>query len=198
MLLEQIDPEKTALLVIDMTYDFTNPEGKTFYPMNREILPRIAEAVNRARDDGMLIIFMQHCYRKDKYDRNLETMRPNSIEGSGGEELDPILPVNEVTDYVIKKRRYSAFFGTDLDLVLREHRIETVAVTGTKTNCCVRSTVQDAYFNDYRVVVLSDCVGTNSREVNDLHLSEIDKYFGTVMTSEAFFEMAEKEMGKNE
>lgn len=198
MQLGKIIPEKTALLVIDMTFDFTNPEGKTFYPMNREILPRIADVVNRCRKDGMLIIFMQHCYRKGKYDRNLETMRPNSIEGSGGEELDPILPVNEVTDYVIKKRRYSAFFGTDLDLVLREHKIEYTVLVGTKTNCCIRSTVQDAYFNDYRVVVLSDCVGTNSKEVNDLHLSEIDKYFGTVMTSEEFFDMAEKEMKKDE
>ncbi len=193
MKLKKIIPDKTALLVIDMTYDFTNPGGKVFYPMNREILPKIAEVVNRAREDEMLIIFMQHCYRKGKYDRNLETMRENSIEGSGGEDLDPILPVNLDTDYIIKKRRYSAFFGTDLDLVLREHKIEYVAVVGTKTNCCVRSTVQDAYFNDYRTIVLSDCVGTNSKEVNDLHLSEIDKYFGTVLTSEEFFDMAEQE-----
>ena len=86
-----------------MTYDFTNPEGKTFYPMNREILPKIAKVVNRSRADGMLIVFMQHCYRKGKYDRNLETMRENSIEGSGGEELDPMLPVDPDTDYIIKK-----------------------------------------------------------------------------------------------
>ena len=194
MKLDKIIPAKTALLVIDMTYDFTNPEGKTFYPLNRKILPKIAEVVNRSRAEGMLIIFMQHCYRKGKYDRNLETMRENSIEGSGGEELDPMLPVDPDTDYIIKKRRYSAFFGTDLDLVLREHRIEYVAVVGTKTNCCVRSTVQDAYFNDYRTIVLSDCVGTSSEEVNELHLSEIDKYFGTVLTSEEFFNMAEQEI----
>ena len=198
MKLDKIVPEKTALLVIDMTFDFANPEGKTFYPMNREILPKIVEVVNRCREDGMLIIYMQHCYRKDKYDRNLETMRENSIEGSGGEKLDPMLPVDPIKDYVIKKRRYSAFFGTDLDLVLREHRIEYVAITGTKTNCCVRSTVQDAYFNDYRTIVLSDCVGTNSKEVNDLHLSEIDKYFGTVMMSKEFMEMAERELRKND
>lgn len=71
---------------------------------------------------------------RDKYDRNLETMRPNCIEGSGGELLDPLLPVDEKRDYIIKKRRYSAFYGTDLDLVLREHGIESVVVVGTKTN----------------------------------------------------------------
>ena len=58
----------------------------------------------------------------------------------------------------------------------------------------MRSTVQDAYFNDYRTIVLSDCVGTSSKEVNELHLSEIDKYFGTVLTSKEFFNMAEQEI----
>ena len=104
---------KTALIVVDMVKDFTTPEGLVFYPMNREILPAIVQVVNCCHERGTLVIFMQHCYRRDKYDRNLETMRPNCIEGSGGEQLDPLLPVDEKRDYIIKKRRYSAFYGTD-------------------------------------------------------------------------------------
>ena len=189
----RIDPgamsvSKTALIVVDMVKDFTTPEGLVFYPMNREILPAIVQVVNCCHERGALVIFMQHCYRRDKYDRNLETMRPNCIEGSGGELLDPLLPVDEKRDYIIKKRRYSAFYGTDLDLVLREHGIESVVVVGTKTNCCIRATVQDAYFNNYLPVVLSDCVGTNSDQVNQVHLEDMDKYFGTVMTSQQFFD----------
>lgn len=187
-------PEKTALIVVDMVKDFTDPEGLVYYPMNRKILPVIAETVNHCHEAGVLVIYMQHCYRKGKYDRNLETMRKNCIEGSGGELLDPMLPVDEERDYIIKKRRYSAFYGTDLDLVLREHRIEHVAVAGTKTNCCIRATVQDAYFHDYRVIVLRDCVGTNSQEINDMHLEDMDKYFGTVMTSEEFLDKLKKEV----
>lgn len=184
-----IPAAKSTLIVVDMVKDFTDPYGLVFYPMNREILPRIAELVNRCREAGMLIIFMQHCYRKDKYDRNLETMRINCIEGSGGEELDPMLPVDEKADYIIKKRRYSAFYGTDLDLVLREHGIENTVIVGTKTNCCIRATVHDAYFNDYRAIVLSDCVGTDSAEVNEVHLTDIGKYFGRVMTTAEFYGM---------
>ena len=120
-------------------------------------------------------------------------MRPNCIEGSGGEDLDPLLPVDEEKDYIIQKRRYSAFYGTDLDLVLRENHIKNVVVVGTKTNCCIRATVQDAYFNDYFPIVLSDCVGTNSEEVNRIHLTDMDKYFGTVMTAQELCDRIEEE-----
>jgi nicotinamidase-related amidase len=135
----------------------------------------------------MMIIFAQHCYRKGKYDRNLETMRPCCIEGSGGEDLDPLLPVDMERDYIIKKRRYSAFVGTDLDLILRENKIETLIIVGTKTNCCIRATATDAYYLDYFPVVLSDCVATDSDTVNQVHLEDIRKYFGQVMTSDELF-----------
>ncbi len=184
--------ETTALVIVDMVRDFTDPEGLVYYPQNREILPRIAEMLKFCRDHGMLIVFMQHCYRKDKFDRNLVTMRPNCIEGSGGEDIDPALPVDLAKDYVIKKRRYSAFFGTDLDLVLREHGIRNVVVVGTKTNCCIRATVTDAYNLDYRAIVIRDCVATNSAYVNEVHLSDIAKYLGTVYTSEEFRARAER------
>jgi nicotinamidase-related amidase len=178
---------KKALIVVDMVRDFTDPGGLVFYPENRNILLRIVNVIQRCREHGMIIIFARHCYRKDKYDRNLETMRPCCIEGSGGEELDPLLPVDEEKDYIIKKRRFSAFFGTDLDLILRENKIETLVITGTKTNCCIRATVTDAYYYNYLPVVLSDCVATDSDAVNQVHLEDIRKYFGLVMTSNELF-----------
>ncbi|NLI21696.1 MAG: cysteine hydrolase [Clostridiales bacterium] len=172
----------TALIVVDMVRDFTDPNGLVFYPQNRQILPRIAEAVERCRAHGMTIVFMQHCYRAGKPDKNLVNMRPNCIEGTGGEELDPMLPVDAAHDYVIRKRRYSAFFGTDLDLVLRENGVRNVIVVGTKTNCCIRATVTDAYFLDYHVIVPRDAVATNDDVVNEVNLTDIGKYFGEVTT----------------
>lgn len=181
-------PDKTALIVVDMVFDFTDPNGLVYYPQNREILPSIKNLVEVCHKKDVLVIFMQHCYRKNKPDKNLENMRPNCIEGSGGEQIDPMLPVDYEKDYILKKRRYSAFFSTDLDLILREHGIDNAVIVGTKTNCCIRATVQDAYFNNYLPIVLSDCVGTNSDITNQVHLTDIDKYFGTVMTSEQFYE----------
>lgn len=178
---------KSALIVVDMVKDFTDPEGLVYYPQNREILPRIAEVVEKCRNHGMEIIFMQHCYRKDKPEKNLLNMRPNCIEGSGGEDIDALLGVDNAHDYVIKKRRYSAFFGTDLDLVLRENGVKNVIVVGTKTNCCIRATVTDSYYLDYNTIVLRDCVATNSEQVNEVHLEDIRKYLGTVLTSDELF-----------
>ncbi len=183
---------KTALIVVDMVRDFTDPQGLVYYPQNREILPRIVEAVERCRSYGMTLVFMQHCYREGKPEKNLENMRPNCIEGSGGEELDPLLPVDKAHDYVIKKRRYSAFFGTDLDLVLRENGVENVIIVGTKTNCCIRATVTDAYYLNYHVIVPRDAVATNSDAVNEVHLEDIRKYFGEVTTLAELYGRMEK------
>jgi hypothetical protein len=67
-------------------------------------------------------------------------------------------------DMIVPKRRYSAFFGTDLDLHLRERQIATVLVAGVVTNICVRSTVHDAFFLGYEVVVPVECVAATSPE----------------------------------
>lgn len=186
---------KTALLVVDMVKDFTDPDGLVFYPQNREVLPVIAKLVDYFHETDRTVIFMRHSYRKDKYDRNLVTMRPNCIEGTGGDEIDAMLTVLD-KDYQIKKRRYSAFFGTDLDLVLRENKIERVVIVGTKTNCCIRASVTDAYYLDYRVVVASDCVATNSEVVNQVHLEDISKYFGKVMTSDELIDLLDEEANR--
>ena len=183
---------KTALLVVDMVKDFTDPEGLVFYPQNREVLPKIKAVVDFFHETSRPVIFIRHSYRKGKYDKNLETMRPNCIEGTGGDEIDPMLTVLE-SDYQIKKRRYSAFFGTDLDLVLRENNVKTVVIVGTKTNCCIRATATDAYYNDYNTIVLSDCVATNSDLVNRVHLEDIDKYIGRVMDSDSLIGELRKE-----
>ena len=135
---------KTALLIVDMLRDFTDPNGLVYYPQNREVLPRIRALLDACRAHDCLIVFLQHCNRKDKPDPRIASMRPNCIEGSQGVQIDPMLPVDPVKDYVIPKRRYSGFFATDLDLVLRQNHIENVIVVGTKTNCCIRATVTDA------------------------------------------------------
>lgn len=174
---------QSALIVVDMVFDFTDENGLVYYPQNKQILPNIQNVIDTCRKNGALVIFMQHRYRKGKQDKNLVNMRPNCIEGSGGEDIDKSLEVRG-EDYVIQKRRYSAFFGTDLDLVLRENGIKDVIVVGTKTNCCIRATVSDAYHLDYNVYVVRECVATNDETVNNVHLTDINKYFGSVVGME--------------
>ena len=150
------------------------------------------------KEKGKTIIVITHKLREVmevsdnvvviKRGKVVASMRPNCIEGTWGIEIDPMLPVDEKKDYVIRKRRYSGFFGTDLDLVLRQLEVKNLIIVGTKTNCCIRATVTDAFYLDYNPIVLSDCVATNSQVVNDVHLEDIRKYLGQVMTSQELFE----------
>lgn len=183
---------KSALIIVDMVRDFTDPEGLVYYPQNREILPQIRKVLDKCREKGVLVVFMQHCNRKGKVDRKAQAMRPNCIEGTFGVEIDSMLPVDEEKDYVIQKRRYSGFFGTDLDLVLRENGVENVIIVGTKTNCCIRATVTDAFYLDYNPYVVKECVATNSEVVNEVHLTDIDKYLGDVVDMNTLFTMLDE------
>ena len=183
---------KTALIIVDMVKDFTDPEGLVYYPQNRQILPKIKHVLELCRQHNILVIFLRHSYRKGKFDKNLENMRPNCISGTGGDEIDAQLMVDEEKDYVIKKRRYSGFFGTDLDMVLRENGIHNVIIVGTKTNCCIRATVTDAYYLDYMPYVVRECVATNDEVVNNVHLTDIDKYFGKVISTAQLQDMLQE------
>lgn len=183
---------KTALVIVDMVKDFTDENGLVYYPKNRAILPKIKEVLDLCRVKGILTIFLTHSYRKDKFDKNLINMRKNCIEGTGGDEIDSILKVNEKLDYIIKKRRYSGFIGTDLDMVLRENNIKNLIIVGTKTNCCIRATVTDAYNFDYIPYVILDCVATNDENVNRVHLQDIERYLGKVVNMEEFKTLLEK------
>lgn len=179
---------ETALIIVDMVRDFTDPDGLVYYPQNREILPRIASVLKKCHEKGKLVIFLQHCNRVGKPDEKAALMRPNCLEGTSGIDIDPSLEVDAERDYVIRKRRYSGFFGTDLDLVLRENHIKNTVIVGTKTNCCIRATVTDAYYLNYNPIVIRECVATNSETVNEVHLSDIQKYLGTVADMKTFFE----------
>lgn len=182
----------TALIIVDMLRDFTDPKGLVYYPQNRDILPKVKIVLDKCREHDKLIIFLQHFNRKYKIDQKAKNMRINCIEDSWGDEIDPALHIDIEKDYVIKKRRYSGFFATDLDLVLRENNIQNIILVGTKTNCCIRATIQDAFNLNYNPYVISDCVATDSEVTNDVHLQDIKKYFGKVIHMQEVFNLLEQ------
>jgi nicotinamidase-related amidase len=85
---------------------------------------------------------------------------------------------------VIHKRRYSAFVGTDLDLILRDNHVDTLFLTGTKTNVCIRATAQDAFESNYHVIVPHECVSTDKLHLHEANLEDISKYMGRVVSLE--------------
>jgi ureidoacrylate peracid hydrolase len=173
-------PETTALLIVDMLNDFLEPGGlmvleggaKLYGPVNA-----LTAGVRQA--EGHVVWVMD---RHAPGDREFRKRAAHCLEGTWGAEIPPTLHV-EAHDHVSVKRRFSAFFQTDLDLWLRERSIETVIVCGVVTNICVRSTVHDAFFLGYEVIVATDaCAGTTPRE-QDSSLYDIATHFGSLASS---------------
>ncbi|HYZ22137.1 MAG TPA: isochorismatase family cysteine hydrolase [Rhodopila sp.] len=166
MHIDTIDPAKTAMIVVDMQNDFVAVGAAMETPAARAIVPKMAEALNICRTAGIRVIYTAHVHRRDGSDMGLfDDMHPPIadrtalVDGTPGVEIYSEL-APQPGEHVIKKHRYSGFFGTDLDIILREWGVDTVIICGTTTENCCHATARDAMFRNYRVVFLSDATAT--------------------------------------
>jgi ureidoacrylate peracid hydrolase len=93
-------------------------------------------------------------------------------------------PQEGLLEYRIIKHKFDAFFETDLDAILRFHKVDTVIITGTATNACCESTARTAFMRDYKVVFPSDANATFDQAMHDATLKNIDLLFGRVVSIE--------------
>ncbi len=163
---------RQALLVIDLNKDHIYRNKPFNADRLRTKMPNIVKAIEYARHHEMPVVHVT-CTHTDK-DAIFSTgwCRPHAIEGTQGADIvDEVKPKSE--DYVVHKRRLSGFYGTDLDLYLRELGIESVMLVGGQTHMSIRYTAVDAYQLRYRPVILRDCVDSCSQEFNDRTLNEL-------------------------
>lgn len=161
-----LDPAKTVCIVVDMQNDFVADGAKLQSKQAHDMVPKLAQTLKAYREKGIRIIYTAHVHRKDGSDMGLYddlygpiADRSSLVDGSTGAEIyNDLAPA--AGEHIIKKHRYSGFFGTDLDIILREWGIDTVIITGTTTENCCHATARDAMFHNYKVVFLSDCTGT--------------------------------------
>lgn len=166
MQVNTIDPRKTAMIVVDMQNDFVADGAPMETPAARAVVPKIAEALRTCRNAQIKVIYTAHVHRRDGCDMGLfDDMHPPIanraalVDGTPGVDIyHELAPAPG--EHVIKKHRYSAFFGTDLDIILREWGVDTIIVAGTTTENCCHATARDAMFRNYRVIFLSDATAT--------------------------------------
>ena len=152
-----------ALLIIDMLNDFIDDGGSLVVPGARRIVPRVRQLLDAAREQGTAVVFVTDHHSED--DREFNYWPAHAVAGTWGAEVIPELaPLPG--EHVVRKRRYSAFFGTDLDLYLREHGIRKLYLTGVLTNICVYATALDAAMRLYQVAVFRDAVASLSEETD--------------------------------
>ncbi|MBN1315117.1 MAG: cysteine hydrolase, partial [Anaerolineales bacterium] len=171
------------LIVVDMQNDFCAPGGNDDkqgidISMFQEAIPRIRKLLDAARSAGIFIVHIQNTALPDHLSDSPAQIRflmklsrenieqggvESTIEGSWGQQFVPRLaPLPG--EVVVKKHRSSAFWGTNLDMILRSNGIETAVTTGCTTEGCMESTARDAMFNDYYVIVPPDCVASDDIE----------------------------------
>ena len=171
------DPATTALLIVDMLKDFFDEGGAMVLEGGKALYRPHQKLLAAARAARMPVLWLNQSLPPD--DSLFEMRAVHCLAGSWGAEIVDELPVEE-SDIVIPKRRYSGFFQTTLDLSLRERGIDTVIVTGVVTNICVRSTVHDAFFLRYKVLVPEDLVMATSPQAQAVTLYDIDTHYGDV------------------
>ena len=187
-----ITMKNTALIVVDMQNIWANPRGARYLPMSEDIVPKIQELLRFCRLHQVPVIYLHTTKRKDLADVGIfADIKPqthdaddewSNFEGSPGAELyEPVKPA--AGDILVKKFRYSGFYGTQLENLLRALGRDTIAITGVATNVCCDSTARDGAMRDFKVLFLSDCNAAFTHEEQAATLSNFDKHFGVVMDS---------------
>lgn len=168
-----------ALLVIDMLNDFLLPEGKLFVgESGQKIIPFIRDKITEFRREGERVIYICDSHRSD--DAEFAMFPPHSVRGTrGGRVVEELAPYGD--DIIILKRRYSAFFATELDLTLRELGLTHLVLTGVCTNICVLYTAADARNLGYHVTVFREGVASFSMESHEFALKEMELVLGVTV-----------------
>ncbi len=167
---------KKALLVIDMLVDFIEDDGAlSIGETGKEVTKAVAGAIKEAREKGIPVIYICDRHRED--DAEFKMFPPHCIEDTPGSQVVKKL-APQPGDYIIPKRRYSAFFGTDLDTTLRELGVDELTLVGVCTNICVLYTAADARMLNYEVTIIKDAVASFDKEVHDFALRELKNTLG--------------------
>lgn len=182
---------KTALLIIDMQNDFCLPEAPFEIKGAMSVTPQIKKAIDASRNCGLPIIYIIRHYRADGSDVEITRYHDFIKKGGacirgtkGAEIIDELKPVKG--DYIIVKQRWSAFFQTELDILLRRINVDQIVVTGIQTPNCIRATVWDANSLDYEVILLTDGTAAKTPEVHRANLYDMQNIGIQLMTTDEF------------
>jgi ureidoacrylate peracid hydrolase len=208
----QVDPARTALIVVDMQNAFGSGGGMfdkagiDITSIQAAVAPTRA-AVEAARQAGIKVIWIKMGFEPDLSDLGAEDV-PNGFlflhlgvkdgvldrDTWGTDIVDELSPHGD--EPVIYKTRFSAFYRTELDELLRGWGVKYLVVTGCTTSICVESTIRDAFFRDYHCILLEDCasepMGRNlSRSNHEATVLLVERIFGSVSSSTDFIKAVE-------
>ena len=194
----RVDPRHAVLLIIDMQKDlceegFATSRAGRDLTATRSIIPALQELLAVARDAGVLVSHIGVWTLEDHLSdsppwlaqRRRSTYSSDKLcmaLSEGAEFIDELAP--GPGEIVVHKHRYSAFKGTDLDMLLRAREIKTVITAGVSTNVCVESTLREAFELGYYVCIPSDGVASWDMNLHAATLQTVTHRFGLVTSCE--------------
>jgi len=185
---------KLALLVIDLEKAFVEPGAPHAIKMAPQSIPACRRVIEATRKHSIPIFYIKRLYRDDgsdveitrweKWKEGGRAMRPQSVGIASGEYMPEIAP--QPGDYLIVKKRWSAFFKTELDLLLNRLGVETVAIIGTTTPNCIRTTAYDANSYDFEVIIIEDCCTSNTPEIQEANILDLRNLGAIILSSDEY------------
>jgi len=168
----------TAILIVDLIQEFVT--GRLGNPRAQAVVPRVKKLLDAARRKGLKIIHVTDAHLPG-VDIEFQVWGSHAEAGAPGAEIVPELsPLKG--EFHLHKRRYSAFYATGLDELLRELGVKEVVVTGVLTNICIQHTAADAFFRGYKVIVPRDLVNALTDEEQEDSLAFMKHMYGVEIT----------------
>ena len=169
---------KTAVVVIDMVNDFVTGVFKN--ERAEKIIPNVMQLLNFARENKIPFVYVNDAHLPN-VDVEFDVWPQHAVAGTwGAQVVDELKP--EKGDFVLQKRRYSAFQGTGLDQLLRELKVDTLILTGVVTDICIQHTAADAFFRGYKIIVPEDCVEAINEQTQKAALEYLKRVYGSKIT----------------
>ena len=182
---------RPALLIIDMQKGFISPSSPCHIAGAAATVPACAAVADYCREKGIPVFFVSRVYRADGSDvehcrykawaEGGKPLSPGCEEAISAQPPEALRP--KEGDYVIIKPRFSAFFHTELDLILRRLGVDTVILAGTTTPNCIRTSCYDALSLEYNAVVLSDCTSSATEEIQRSNLRDMENIGAQILSS---------------
>jgi isochorismate hydrolase len=181
------NPKKSALLILDMQRFFLSPFSHAYVPSAKYIVPKIKEVMMHYLKNNLLVVLTRHSIKNEK-EVGIMSKWWNDIiidNDSSSGIIDELYSKDAI---IIRKTRYSAFFNTNLDKILKKNKIKQVVICGILTHLCCETTARDAFMRDYEVYFTIDGTATYTEKFHQATLLNLSHGFAILIRMDEIIE----------
>lgn len=178
----KIKLKSPALLVIDMQKYFLGPEGDAFLQDGPKIIPNVLQLIEAFRQNKLPVIYTRHAHIRGQPTGQMGKWWNNKLPWEEDLQSELICDLSpQKNEPVIRKTKYSAFQNTQLESILRNHRVQEVILCGVMTHLCVETTARHAFMLDFQPIVMEDACASESKKHHEASLLNLRHGFAYIV-----------------